>query len=74
MNFTKNWRVVFKQLSQVKPTTYPNNTVAKIEKKPTLHMDEVAVPEGPTERNVLVQGLEKAENGVPSSCGSGGRA
>eukprot|EP00969_Alexandrium_andersonii_P196652 8688475-Alexandrium_andersonii.AAC.1 len=36
-------------------------------------MDEAAVPEGPTGRNVLVQGLETAENGDPSSCSSGRR-
>eukprot|EP00969_Alexandrium_andersonii_P139855 6187066-Alexandrium_andersonii.AAC.1 len=30
-----------------------------------LHLDEAAVPAGPTERNVLVQGLQSVENRHP---------
>eukprot|EP00969_Alexandrium_andersonii_P260866 11533241-Alexandrium_andersonii.AAC.1 len=33
-------------------------------------MDEAAVPAGPAGRNVLVHGLESAENGDPFSCSS----
>eukprot|EP00969_Alexandrium_andersonii_P350802 15434000-Alexandrium_andersonii.AAC.1 len=50
---------------QVKPTTYPNNTLADIEKGPTFHIDEAAVQAGPAGRNALVHGLESAEDGDP---------
>eukprot|EP00969_Alexandrium_andersonii_P069724 3077213-Alexandrium_andersonii.AAC.1 len=48
-----------------KPTTQPNIALAEIQKGPSFHMDEAAVPAGPTGRNVLVQGLESTENGDP---------
>eukprot|EP00969_Alexandrium_andersonii_P203937 9011375-Alexandrium_andersonii.AAC.1 len=41
--------------SGVYATTYPNNTLAKTEKGPT-------VPANPTGRNILVQCLGSAEN------------
>eukprot|EP00969_Alexandrium_andersonii_P271395 11995239-Alexandrium_andersonii.AAC.1 len=51
-----------RHLSQAKTVTFPNNTVAEIQKGPTFHVGEAAAPAGPTGRSVLVQGLTSAEN------------
>ena len=65
-----------RQRPHFKAATSLNNSLAGIEKGPTFHMDEAAVPAGPTGRNVLAQGSESAENGDPevSALRAGGAA
>eukprot|EP00969_Alexandrium_andersonii_P061051 2690496-Alexandrium_andersonii.AAC.1 len=50
------WRTP-QAIFQVRATTYPNNTLAEIEKGPTFHMDEAAVRAGPARRNGPCPGL-----------------